>query len=86
MSPEAAEGGLIGLVHDGDRIEIDIPRRAITLVVDDEALAHRRCEEEERGAGAWTPSDRDRRVSVALRAYAALTTSAARGAIRSVGS
>jgi dihydroxy-acid dehydratase len=82
VSPEAAEGGLIGLVRTGDRIEIDIPARSITLAVDDAELARRHEEQLERGSGAWTPEDRDRQVSVALRAYAALTTSAARGAVR----
>ena len=82
LSPEAAEGGLIALVRDGDRVVIDIPERTIVLEVDDTVLAQRRCEEELRGAAAWTPRHRDRTVSVALRAYAALTTSAARGAVR----
>jgi dihydroxy-acid dehydratase len=82
VSPEAAEGGLIGLVRDGDPIVIDIPARSIHLDVPDGELAHRREREEERGEHAWTPSDRDREVSLALQAYAALTTSAARGAVR----
>jgi dihydroxy-acid dehydratase len=69
-------------VRTGDRIEIDIPARSITLAVDDAELARRHEEQLERGSGAWTPEDRDRQVSVALRAYAALTTSAARGAVR----
>ncbi len=81
-SPEAAEGGLIGLVHTGDLIEIDIPNRSIHLAVDDAELARRHEAELERGAAAWTPHDRDRTVSVALQAYAALTTSASRGAVR----
>jgi dihydroxy-acid dehydratase len=84
VSPEAAEGGLIGLVRNGDRICIDIPQRTIALEVDDTVLAQRRYEELARGPRAWTPTDRDRVVSAALRAYAALTTSAARGAVRDV--
>ena len=84
VSPEAAEGGLIGLVRNGDRICIDIPQRTIALEVDDTVLAQRRYEELARGARAWTPTDRDRVVSAALRAYAALTTSAACGAVRDV--
>jgi dihydroxy-acid dehydratase len=81
-SPEAAEGGVIALVRDGDRISIDIPNRSIRLDVDDATLEQRRREEEARGAAAYTPHARQREVSVALRAYAALTTSAARGAVR----
>jgi dihydroxy-acid dehydratase len=82
VSPEAAEGGLIGLVEDGDSIVIDIPARSIHLDVPDDELAHRRERQEERDADAWTPAARDRQVSLALQAYAALTTSAARGAVR----
>jgi dihydroxy-acid dehydratase len=82
VSPEAAEGGLIGLVQTGDVITIDIPARSITLDVSDEELAKRRVAEEARGADAWTATNRDRVVSQALLAYAALTTSAARGAVR----
>ena len=84
MSPEAAEGGLIALVRDGDRISIDIPTRTITLDVSNEILEQRRREEQARGERAWTPLARDRSVSSALRAYAAMTTSAARGAVRDV--
>ena len=85
VSPEAAEGGEIALVHEGDRIEIDIPNRTIHLAVSDEELAERRATQEARGDEAWTPvEDRPRKVSPALRAYAAMTTSAARGAIRDV--
>jgi dihydroxy-acid dehydratase len=84
VSPEAAEGGLIGLVEEGDRIEIDIPNRAIRLAVADDVLAQRRTAMEARGAQAWQPVARDRVVSQALQAYAALTTSAARGAVRDV--
>jgi dihydroxy-acid dehydratase len=82
VSPEAAEGGNIGLVQDGDRIEIDIPNRRIELAVPDEELARRRQAMESKGATAWRPESRDRAVSKALQAYAALTTSAARGAVR----
>lgn len=82
VSPEAAEGGAIGLVRDGDVIAIDIPGRTISLLVDDDTLAERARDEEARGALAWTPSDRVRPVSKALLAYAAFTTSAARGAVR----
>ena len=84
VSPEAAEGGLIGLVEEGDRIEIDIPRRSISLVVDEAVLTRRREQMLARKADAWKPAKRSRKVSMALKAYAALTTSAARGAVRVV--
>ncbi len=84
VSPEAAEGGAIGLVEEGDVIEIDIPARSINLAISDEALAQRRTAMQARGAEAWHPGPRARRVTPALRAYAALTTSAARGAVRDV--
>ncbi|HEY5129346.1 MAG TPA: dihydroxy-acid dehydratase [Bradyrhizobium sp.] len=84
VSPEAAEGGLIGLVEEGDRIEIDIPRRSISLLVDDAVLARRREAMLARKTDAWKPAKRSRKVSMALKAYAALTTSAARGAVRVV--
>jgi dihydroxy-acid dehydratase len=85
LSPEAAEGGNIGLVRDGDRIAIDIPNRSISLEVSEEELAKRRAAEEARGDAAWQPhQERKRNVSTALQAYAALTTSAARGAVREV--
>ncbi|KQM17321.1 dihydroxy-acid dehydratase [Novosphingobium sp. Leaf2] len=84
-SPEAAEGGEIGLVENGDTIEIDIPNRTINLMVSDEILSHRRSQQEARGADAWSPlHPRKRKVSAALQAYAAMTTSAARGAVRDV--
>ncbi len=83
VSPEAAEGGEIGLVEEGDRIHIDIPRRIINLVVDDHELGLRRTAMVARGDGAWMPN-RERTVSAALQAYAAMTTSAARGAVRDV--
>ena len=81
-SPEAAQGGLIALVKDGDVIEIDIPNRTIHLAVDDAELARRREAEEDRGAAAWTPHARERVVSAALQAYALMTTSADTGAVR----
>ncbi|WP_375195223.1 dihydroxy-acid dehydratase [Sphingobium sp.] len=85
VSPEAAEGGLIALVATGDPILIDIPNRVIQLAVDDAVIAERKAEMEARGAKAWKPFGRKRNVSPALRAYAALTTNAARGAVRDVG-
>jgi len=84
VSPEAAEGGLIGLVEDGDRIEIDIPRRNIRLAVAEDVLAARRAAMTAKGKGAWKPRPRNRKVSLALRAYAAFATSAAKGAVRSL--
>jgi dihydroxy-acid dehydratase len=83
-SPEAAEGGAIGLVEEGDTIEIDIPNRTINLNIDDATLAQRRAAMEAKGAQAWKPENRERAVSPALRAYAAMTTSAAKGAVRDV--
>lgn len=83
-SPEAAEGGAIGLVEEGDTIEIDIPNRTIHLVVSDGEMAHRRAAMEAKGKDAWKPVNRERHVSPALRAYAAMSTSAARGAVRDV--
>lgn len=83
-SPEAAEGGAIGLVEEGDTIEIDIPNRKIHLQVDDSTLAARRVAMEAKGVQAWKPAHRERSVSPALRAYAAMTTSAAFGAVRDV--
>ncbi|UNK77973.1 dihydroxy-acid dehydratase [Sphingopyxis granuli] len=83
VSPEAAEGGAIGLVEDGDRIEIDIPGRTITLAIPESELAARRAAMEAKGDAAWQPAKpRPRKVSVALQAYAAMATSAARGAVR----
>ena len=84
VSPEAADGGLIALVEDGDMITFDIPNRSITLDVPDAVLAERRAAQEARGADAYTPANRDRVVSQALQAYAAMTTSADRGAVRDV--
>ncbi|MER9266642.1 dihydroxy-acid dehydratase [Mesorhizobium sp. M0410] len=85
VSPEAAEGGLIGLVREGDTIEIDIPNRTIRLAVDDAELTGRRAAMEARGPTAWKPEEkRKRKVTTALRAYAAMATSAAKGAVRYV--
>jgi dihydroxy-acid dehydratase len=81
-SPEAAEGGAIGLVEEGDMIDIDIPNRTINLRISNETLALRRTAMEAKGADAWQPINRERFVSQALQAYAALTTSADRGAVR----
>ncbi len=81
-SPEAAEGGNIGLVEEGDTIIIDIPNRTINMDISDEELASRRVAMEARGDKAWQPVNRERKVSLALQAYAALTTSASRGAVR----
>ncbi|MBS4096443.1 MAG: dihydroxy-acid dehydratase [Sulfuricella sp.] len=83
-SPEAAEGGAIGLIEEGDTIEIDIPGRTINLRISDEDLAHRRLSMDSKADKAWKPANRDRHVSAALQAYAAMTTSAAKGAVRDV--
>lgn len=82
VSPEAASGGTIGLIEDGDIIDIDIPNRGIHLDIADSELAARREVQEARGSAAWTPRSRTRHVSFALRAYASLATSADRGAVR----
>ena len=84
VSPEAADGGTIALVEEGDRIEIDIPNRRLNLAVSDAELHRRRAAMQARGVMAWTPVARQRPVSAALRAYAAMTTSAARGAVRDI--
>ena len=84
VSPEAAEGGAIGLIEEGDRIEIDIPNRKINVALDDEVLARRRGIMTAKGDQAWQPVNRQRQVSNALKAYAAMTTSASRGAVRDV--
>lgn len=84
VSPEAAEGGAIGLVNESDTIEIDIPNRSINLNISADELAKRRAEMEARGNQAWKPVNRERHVSAALRAYAAMATSADKGAIRDV--
>lgn len=82
ISPEAAAGGNIGLVRDGDIIEIDIPARSINVRLSDGELARRRADEEARGAEAFTPAGRDRVVSKALRNYALAVTSADKGGVR----
>jgi len=82
VSPEAASGGAIALIREGDIIEIDIPARTIRVNVGDPVLAQRRKEEEARGAKAFTPVSRDRQVSTALKAYALLASSADKGAVR----
>ncbi len=84
VSPEAAEGGTIGLIEEGDTIEIDIPERNIRVALTDDELAKRRKEMVAKGKQAWKPKDRQRVVSNALKAYAAMTTSAAYGAVRDV--
>ena len=84
-SPEAADGGAIGLVEEGDTIEIDIPARSIRLAVSDDELARRRAAMEAQGDAAWQPAKpRPRKVSAALKAYALMATSADRGAVRDV--
>ena len=85
ISPEAAEGGLLGLVETGDTIKIDIPSRSIQLELSKDILEERRAAMIARGSRAWKPIERERAVSQALQAYAALTSNAARGAIRDVG-
>ena len=83
VSPEAAEGGLIGLVEEGDIIEFDIPNRKVNLKVDDAELKRRRTAMEAKGNAAWKPAaPRKRAVSTALKAYAAFASSAAKGAVR----
>ena len=84
ISPEAAAGGAIGLVKDGDIIEIDIPERTINVKVSDEELAERRKAEEARGTKAFTPPHRQRVVSKALRAYGKMVSSADKGGVRVV--
>jgi dihydroxy-acid dehydratase len=84
ISPEAAEGGSLALVEEGDIIEIDIPKRILRVALSDEQLHARRKAVEAKGAAAWKPATRNRKVSQALQAYAAMTTSAARGAVRDV--
>ena len=83
-SPEAADGGAIGLVEEGDTIEIDIPNRRIHLAVSDAEMESRRSAMEVKGEAAWQPVDRERVVSAALQAYALMATSADKGAVRDV--
>ncbi len=83
VSPEAGEGGNIGLIEEGDIIEIDIPNRTINVALSDEVLAERRAAMEAKGTAAWKPEKpRKRRVSKALRAYASMVGNASQGAIR----
>ncbi|GAA5096949.1 dihydroxy-acid dehydratase [Bartonella acomydis] len=85
ISPEAAEGGAIALVEEGDIIEIDIPNRTIHMLVDDVEMMQRHAKMEAKGKAAWQPIEkRERKVSKALKAYAAMTTSASKGAVRSI--
>lgn len=83
-SPEAAEGGAIGLVEEGDTIEIDIPNRSIRVALSDDELDARRVAMDAKGKDGWKPVGRERVVSNALKAYAAMTTSASKGAVRDV--
>ena len=85
ISPEAAEGGALALVEEGDTLEIDIPRRVLRVDLPEQELAARRRQMEARGEAAWKPAMRQRSVSKALQAYAALATSASRGAVRDLG-
>lgn len=82
ISPEAADGGPIGLVKDGDIIEIDIPNRSINVKINKEELESRQKKELERGEKAFTPKNRDRKISNALKAYASMVTSADKGGVR----
>lgn len=84
ISPEAAEGGALALVEEGDTIEINIPKRMLRVNLSARELERRREKMEVRGPAAWKPLARDRKVSKALEAYAAMTTSAAQGAVRNV--
>ena len=84
ISPEAASGGAIALIENGDTIVIDIPARTINVEISDDELARRRAAMEAKGKDAWKPVGRDRQVSPALRAYAAMVTSADTGAVRDV--
>jgi dihydroxy-acid dehydratase len=82
VSPEAAAGGAIGLIEEGDTIDIDIPARKINVAITSETLAERRKKEEAKGNSAFTPTDRERTVSTALKAYALFAASADKGAVR----
>lgn len=82
VSPEAASGGAIALIQNNDKIEIDITKRSINLMISDEEMAKRRSAEEARGQAAYTPATRKRQISKALKAYASLVSSADKGAVR----
>jgi dihydroxy-acid dehydratase len=84
VSPEAAEQGEIALIEENDQIEIDIPNRTINLMIDDATLIQRKNKMNTKGKNAWKPKPRTRKVSQALRAYALMTTSADKGAIRDI--
>ncbi|HET6558733.1 MAG TPA: dihydroxy-acid dehydratase [Prolixibacteraceae bacterium] len=84
ISPEAAAGGAIGLIRENDLIEISIPERKINLLVSDEELENRRAEEMKRGKDAFTPVNRQRTISMALKAYASMVSSADKGAVRMI--
>ncbi|HOU31158.1 MAG TPA: dihydroxy-acid dehydratase [Bacteroidales bacterium] len=84
ISPEAAAGGEIALLREGDIIEINIPERSINVQLDDEEIMKRRKEEEQKGDAAWKPASRDRKIPASLRAYAAHVTSADKGAVRMI--
>ncbi len=84
ISPEAAAGGAVGLLLSGDRIEIDIPNRTINVAVSDEELGERRKKEEARGGEAFKPHSRERKISTALKIYAAMVSSADKGAVRTI--
>jgi dihydroxy-acid dehydratase len=84
VSPEAAEQGEIALIEENDQIEIDIPNRTINLMIDDATLLERKSKMNAKGKSAWKPKPRIRKVSQALRAYALMTTSADKGAIRDI--
>jgi dihydroxy-acid dehydratase len=84
VSPEAASGGNIGLIQDGDIIEIDIPNRSINVKLSDEELNSRRETELARGKDAFKPKDRNRVISKALKAYASMVSSADKGAVRMI--
>jgi dihydroxy-acid dehydratase len=84
VSPEAAAGGEIGLLHDNDIIEIDIPARSVNVVLPQGELERRKQKETERGDKAFTPVSRNRQISKALQAYASMVTSADKGAVREV--
>jgi dihydroxy-acid dehydratase len=83
VSPEAAAGGVIGLIENDDEIEIDVNSRSITLLVPDEVIAERRAKMEA-SERPWQPKNRERKVSAALRAYAAMALSADKGAVRDI--
>jgi dihydroxy-acid dehydratase len=85
ISPEAAAGGTLGLVENGDRIRIDIPNRRIELLIGEEELTHRREQMQARENAAWQPlAPRSRKISAALKAYAMLASSADKGAVRNL--